>query len=132
MTYTQTEIVGFGNNFLELIDEEEPVLEKGGLKVDEFRRDVSKKLETATKANARQEDLKRQLKEATRAVEAANDDLYRTTSGYLDACIGVVGKGGPAAKNFRRLRSRIRMPGAQGGAPSDKAVTVEPLPEAEG
>jgi len=125
MSLTQTEILGFAQNLLKLIDEEEAALEKAGLNVDEMRKDVSKKLENAVRANARQEDLKRELKDTTVVVEESNDDLYRTTSGYLDACIGMVGKGTIAAKNFRRLRSRIRMPGEQ----SDEMVTVEPIPE---
>jgi len=125
MSLTQTEILGFAQNLLKLIDEEEAALEKAGLNVDEMRKDVSKKLENAVRANARQEDLKRELRDSTVVVEESNDDLYRTTSGYLDACIGMVGKGTTAAKNFRRLRSRIRMPGEQ----SDEMVTVEPIPE---
>ena len=127
MSLTQTEILGFAQNLLKLIDEEEAALEKAGLNVDEMRKDVSKKLENAVRANARQEDLKRELRDSTVVVEESNDDLYRTTSGYLDACIGMVGKGTTAAKNFRRLRSRIRMPGEQ----SDEMVTVEPTPEAK-
>ena len=126
MSYTQTEILGFAKNFLELVEEARDILEKGGLRTDDIRRIVSKKYERAADANARQEEKKRELSELTGEVLATHDDLYRTTSGLLDACMGAAGKGSKVAKNFQRLRSRIRMPGDQVG----KAVTVEPNPEA--
>ena len=113
MSYTQTEIIGFAENFLKLVDQEEALLKEKGLDVELIREDVSGKKEKASTANARQEDQKRELKDSTKEVEATHDDLYRSTSGYMDACIGVVGKGSTAAKNFRRLRSRIRMPVCQ-------------------
>ena len=43
--------------------------------------------EKAAKANARQEDFKQQLKEATVKAEALTDDPYRTSSRDLDASI---------------------------------------------
>jgi len=67
------------------------------------------KRERAARANAQQEDAKRASLAATAEVGAAVDDFCRACSGYLDAIMGVVGKGSPAAKNMGRLRSRIRM-----------------------
>ena len=124
LSYTQTEIAGMGENFIKLVDKTVVILEKGGLKVDEVKKIVSKKLETATAANARQEEAKRNLGNLTKEVEAANDDLYRTVSGYLDGCIGIAGKGTVDGKNFQRLRSRIRIPGSQVG----EDLEAEPLP----
>jgi len=123
MSYTQTEIVGLGNNFLDLVDKAKEILEKGGLRTDEMKVVVSSKLEKAVDVNGRQETKKRELRDLTIELNAANDDLYRTTSGFLDACIGVSGKGSPTARNFQRLRSRIRMPGDQSG----EAGLVEPV-----
>ena len=111
MSYTQTEIAGFGEHFLKLVDNAVVILERGGMRVDEVKKIVSKKVETATTLNARQEEAKRDLGNLTKQVEAANDDCYRTISGYLDACVGIVGKVTVDGKNFQRLRSRIRMPG---------------------
>ena len=48
---------------------------------------------------------------------------FKRNSGFLDACIGVAGKGSRTAKNFQRLRSRIRMP----GDPNGEAGLVEPI-----
>jgi len=50
---------------------------------------------------------------------------FKRNSGFLDACIGVAGKGSRTAKNFQRLRSRISMPGDK----VDGTGLVEPVPE---
>ena len=128
MSLTQTEKMGFSKNVLELVSEEASVLGKAGYDAHKIEAIVTAKYEEAAEANARQEDLKRQLKEATAEVEALTDALYRSASGYLDAAMGAVGKGSDAAKNFQRLRSRIRMPGDQVAA-SGEAPTVEPVLE---
>ena len=128
MSYTQTEIVGLGKHFLRLVDEAKATLEKGGLRTDEMKVVVSSKLEKAVDLNARQETKKRELSDLTAELNAANDDLYRTTSGLLDACIGVSGKGSRTAKNFQRIRSRIRMPGDQSGE-LGQVEPVKPVPE---
>jgi hypothetical protein len=128
MSYTQTEIVGLGKHFLRLVDEAKVILEKGGLRTDEMKVVVSGKLENAVDLNGRQETKKRELSDLTAELNAANDDLYRTTSGYLDACIGVAGKGSRTANNFRRIRSRIRLPGDQSGE-LGQVESVKPVPE---
>jgi hypothetical protein len=117
MSLTQTEKMGFSKNVLELVSEEASVLEKAGYDAHKIGEILTVRYEAAAKANARQEDLKRQLKEATAEVEALTDALYRSASGYLDA-----------AKNFQRLRSRVRMPGDQVAA-SGEAPAVEPVLE---
>ena len=113
MTLTQTEIVGFIRNFLELLVKELVALTAAGVDAGKFEGILMEELETAVAANAHQEALKRQLKEATAVVEETHARLYRTGSTYLDSVIGAVGKTTPAAKNFQRLRSRVRMPGDQ-------------------
>src|SRR2546425_9386038 len=111
MTLTQTENEGIATSFLGLLDEQAPLLEGlSVVNVREMRRIVSEKLKTVVEKNAKQERLKLELRESTVEVDAANDDLYRTISGFLDGIMGAVGKGSPAAKNFQRLRSRVRTP----------------------
>jgi hypothetical protein len=129
MSVTQTEIGGYARNEIELLEKDRTPLEALGIDVDKFLRTLKEKLDTAMAANARQEARKRGLKDDTADVEATHDDLYRTASGYLDAIIGVVGKGSTAAKNYQRLRSRIRMPGDQ--TVEETTTPVEPLPEAQ-
>ena len=129
MSVTQTEIGGYARNEIELLEKDRAPLEALGIDVDKFLRTLKEKLDKAMAANARQEARKRGLKDDTADVEATHDDLYRTASGYLDAIIGVVGKGSTAAKNYQRLRSRIRMPGDQ--TVEETTTPVEPLPEAQ-
>ena len=121
MTMTQTETLGFGKNMVELLDKEGPVLTKAGIDAKGFRATLVEKTERAAAANSRQEEAKRVAKKATEEVVALLDDLYRTASGYLDAAIAAVGKGSETAKNFQRLRSRVRMPdeGGSAQAPSE-------------
>ncbi len=110
MGMTQTEKLGFAKNVLELIEKESATLEAAGYDPDEIHAILGKKYEKASLANANQEDLKRRSKDATGEVVSLTDDLYRTASGYLDAAIAAAGKGSEAAKNFQRLRSRVRAP----------------------
>ena len=121
MTATQTEIEGKATNLRALLLKEKPTLVAAGINVDLFVQVLTTKLETTTTLNADQEGRKRGLKESTVKVEAAYRDLDSTTSGFLDAIMGAVGKTTPAAKNFQRIRSRVRMPD------SGPATPVEPV-----
>ena len=116
MGMTQTETLGFGKNMVELLEKEGPALTKAGIDANGFRTILTQKVENAAAANARQEEAKRVAKKTTEEVVALLDDLYRTASGYLDAAIAAVGKGSETAKNFQRLRSRVRMPDEGGEA----------------
>ncbi|MBI4416069.1 MAG: hypothetical protein HY557_03700 [Euryarchaeota archaeon] len=116
---TQTEKIGFGKNMLELVEKESAVLERAGYNPGEIHAILTEKYEKASEANARQEEMKRASKQQTEETVALTDDLYRTASGYLDAAIAAAGKGSEAAKNFQRLRSRVRAPG-EGEAPEDE------------
>lgn len=129
MALTQTEIVGFLRNLLELLVTERATLVAAGIDAGKFEKDLRKEMETAVAANARQEALKRDLKVATQVVEETHGSAYRVGSSYLDAIIGAVGKTTPAGQNFRRLRSRIRMPGDQSS--SEVTTPGEPAPEAK-
>ncbi len=117
MTVSQTEALGVAKNVVELYGKEGGALEGGGLRAKEMQATLASKLEQAARANARQEELKRDLKASTEEVVALTEELYRTASGYLDAAIAAVGKGSEAAKNFQRLRSRVRAPDQGGEAP---------------
>jgi len=122
MTWTQTDLKGLAKGFMGLLDEEAPLLKGTPIDIEEVRKIVSGKLEDVVEKDARQEHAKIELRESTGEVNAANDDLYRTISGWLDAVIGAVGKGSPAAQNFQRLRSRVRMPDHEGAQ-----IAVEPV-----
>ena len=116
MTATQTEAVGMLENERELIRKEAAPLTEAGIDVGAQDAKLEKAQTRFVEANARQEALKRALKEATAEVEAAYREMYAVGSSVLDVLIGAVGKTSASGKNFRRLRSRIRMPGDQSAA----------------
>ena len=124
---TQTEKIGFGKNLIELAEKEPEILRKAGFDPDKILAILTAKYERAATANAKQEEMKRTSKAQTQETEDATDDLYRTASGYLDTFMAAAGKGSEAAKNFQRLRSRVRRPDEDEGV----ATPAEPLPEAE-
>ncbi len=121
MTMTETEKIGFGRQVRELVNTEPEVLTKAGTDPKEVDRILGEKEEKAVAAHARQEDAKRVSLAATAADEAASDDYYRAASGYLDVMIAAAGKGSIKARNFQRLRSRVRDPDAP------EAPAVEPV-----
>ena len=128
MSLTQTEKLGFGKNVLGLVDDVAPELENTPLDPAKIRKDLAEKYERAATANARQEEAKRVALEATAAMDEATDLFYRAASGYLDAIIGVVGKGSLAANNMARLRSRIRAAGDQSGEATTPGGTPPDAP----
>ena len=123
MTLSYTEKIGRAKRVVELFETELAMMEAAGFDPKHITSVLTEKLEATVAADARQEDLKRQLRGVTQEVVALADDLYRSSSGYLDAAIAAAGKGSDAAANIRRIRSRVRMPG-NGSA----ETPVEPLP----
>ena len=111
MTATQTESIGFARGEMDHIGRLRPVLKPLGIDGDEFIRVLNVKIDVATRANARQEAQKAELKRTTAETDEAFEDVYRTASGFLDAMVGALGKNSPEAQVLLRLRSRIRMPG---------------------
>jgi len=124
MGRTQTEIVGFAENVRTALQKVRKELNAAGYGADEIDAILGNAIRECAEANARQEALKRELKATTSEVEAQNLRIYRMASGYLDAAMGALGKGGDAAKNLQRIRSRIRQP-----ADAAATTTQEPLPE---
>ena len=116
MTKTQTEVLGFGKNVIEGLQKVSDALEEAGMDPEEIIEILTRKLQETAELNARQEELKRELRVSTRAVVGGNHAFYMMASGYLDAAMGAVGKGSDDAKNLRRLRSRIRDPAEQTAA----------------
>ncbi len=128
MGATYTEVAGYLRNEIAFLEKERDLLDAQNLPVDEWIRDLKAKLQRAVDANAAQEQAKRAQLAATNEVEASHDDAYRTASGYLDAAIGVLGKGSEATKNMQRIRSRIRLPGDQ--TPEEPATAPGGIPPA--
>jgi len=108
MTMTWTEILGFLMGILDILNEEKLALVKGGMDVDLVSAEIAHMLEEARAANDIQESHKRQLKTSTTLVEERMRRAYVVGSSALDMAMGAVSKDSPAAKNFQRIRSKIR------------------------
>ncbi|MBI3851944.1 MAG: hypothetical protein HY298_16935 [Verrucomicrobia bacterium] len=77
------------------------------------------KLASMSQLNTEQEQLKVNLGNKTKALDAASTDGYTDTSGVIDAMMGMLGKSSIEAKNLQTIRSRIR----QGGGPTPPGPT---------
>jgi Tfp pilus assembly protein PilO len=79
------------------------------------------KLDTINKLHTEDEQLKVSLRQKSADFSDAMDDGYRDTSGLVDAMMGLLGKGTPAANSLQGLRSRIRQ-GGGGNSPAPSPV----------
>ena len=122
MSLSETQILGLSENTHELYVEIRPALKAAGHDVDEMLRIHQQLHDEAVALNAKQEALKRELKETTIKVRKCMRKLYNLSSGYVDTAMTAVERGSPAAKIIRRLRSRIRRPDV------DESPTVQPAP----
>jgi len=124
MVRTQTEVVGFLGNLQKGLRKVRTELAKLGYDPAAMDGNLDRMIGELTDENARQEEMKRELKAQTAKLVALNRKYWGQGGAYLEAAIGAVGPGSDEAKNFQRIRSRIRLP-------ADVAATAqEPLPEA--
>jgi hypothetical protein len=124
MALSETQTFGLSDTVQKLFREKRDLLVKARLDVDSMLVQMSTDHEDATKANADQEAAKLNAREKTERFVAAKRKLYVTISSCLDMAIGAVRKDSLAAKNFQRLRSRIRRPDVA------EQIAREPTPEA--
>lgn len=109
-------------SILDILSQEKLALIKGGMDVDLVSAEVAHALEEARAANDVQESHKRQLRTSTDLVEARARRAYIVGSSALDMAMGAVSKDSPAAKNFQRIRSKIRQ------EKNDVNAVVQPVP----
>jgi len=121
MALSETQVFGFGENVLKLLQKEQAALSKGGMDMDSILVMLGTLLEAAVQANAQQHDLRRSSQAATATSVRMTRRLYVTSSGFLDMAIAAVAKDSAAAKEFRKLRSRI-------GKPPEGPDTLVPVP----
>jgi uncharacterized tellurite resistance protein B-like protein len=123
MSLTEAEILGLSENVQELFVNVKVALKGAGYDADKML-EILKQVHAETVAlNAQQEALKRQLRDTSKRLEVLFQKLYNLASGYIDAAMTSVDKSSPAAKNIRRLRSRIRRPNLA------ESPAVQPAPE---
>ena len=115
MALSETQTFGFVENVLKLLEKESAALKRGGMDIEPVIATLRSVLGAAVTANAQQHDQRRAAKAATAHSEAMTKRSYVAASGFLDMAIAAVEKNSPAAKDFRRLRSRVGRPPADAG-----------------
>src|SRR2546427_11926857 len=98
MTATQTEIRGLVDKEIEVLVQRRAELEAAGLNVGALIEKLTRQQADAVAEDARQEFLKTEGKRSTARVTAAYETLYESSSGILDAMMGVLGKNSDDAK----------------------------------
>ena len=126
--YSEAQILGTIEKIEDLQVTERNTLVKGNLDVDEMHQKLLAQHRKTNASNEKQEQKKRELKASTEEHEADLKQLYVMGSSQLDMMIGSVDKNSVAAKNFRRIRSRITLPDKDGVFEIEPATQPSPEP----
>ncbi len=119
--YGHAQTLGFSEDVQAALGKERAALGKAGVDADVVLGQIAEMHERVATLNARQESLKRELRETTVGYVAALRALYVLCSGALDIAMAAVRKDSPAAQNLRRLRSAITR-----ARPSPAAISEQP------
>ena len=122
MTMSEAQVSGAIGDIAEALIQAEKPLAKVGVNGPKFGAELLTDRERCEKADAEQELAKRVQREKTKAKDAAYHRLWVKGSGFLDIVIAAVEKDSDAAKNFRRIRSRVARP------PAGETTQPAPLP----
>jgi len=128
MGYSEAQILGLVEKTEDLQVTERATLTGANLNVVSMREELLALHRKANDSNERQEQKKRELKEATAEHEKDLKRLYVLASSQLDMMIGAVEKDSIAAKNFRRIRSRLKRPDADDLAVAQPVTQPVPTP----
>ncbi len=121
--YSEAQILGTIEKVEDLQVTERAALKKGNLDIDNMHQELLAQHRKTNASNEKQEQKKRELREATEEHEADLKQLYGMGSSHLDMMIGSVDKNSIPAKNFRRIRSRMKRPDA------DETTEATPVPQ---
>lgn len=107
MPASTTETIGFCDQFIQLLLDNQADLQTKGLNVTDWITEIGGLKNDAVSKDAQQDQMKAAAKTKTKESQDATKLAYKTTSTRLDAVIGVLGKDTPAAKEAGRLRSSL-------------------------
>jgi hypothetical protein len=126
--YSEAQILGTVEKIEDLQVTERAALMKGNLDVDTMHQKLVAQHRKANASNERQEQKKRELREITEEHETDLKQLYVIGSSQLDMMIGAVDKNSIPAKNFRRIRSRMKRPDSDTMVEPAQNLIAEPAP----
>ncbi len=118
MAVSNTEKIGFANQFIQLMQDNSTLLKGSGLDVKDWITEITGQRDNAVVEGGKQDERQAAAKAQTKISGDAHKLLYSNSSTKLDAVTGVLGKGTPAAKQAAKLRSSINK-SARKPKPSD-------------
>lgn len=107
MSASNTEIVGFLDQLVRLMEDNHDDLKVKGLEVSPWIAEVTDLKNDIVTKSIEQDGMQAALKAKTKDVQAATKLGYDTGSTRLDAIVGVLGKTTPLGKQSAKLRSNI-------------------------
>jgi hypothetical protein len=107
MAVSQTETIGFADQFKQFLIDNQAELMAKGLDVTGWITDTESLKADAVIQLGKQDELQAAAKAQTIVADAALKLLYDTNSTRLDAAKGVIGKNTPLAKQLGKLRTSI-------------------------
>ncbi len=122
MALSEAQLLGYSETVHKTFGEERAAMKAAGYDPDAMARNLKGLHDEVVEVGAKQEDLKRELRDTTKRLEVLSKRLSNLTSGGVDALMTAVERSSPAAKIIRRLRSRITRPDG------DTTPPVEPAP----
>jgi len=126
--YSEAQILGTIEKVEDLQVTERAALMQGNLGIDTMHQKLLAQHRKANASNEKQEQKKRELREITEEHEADLKQLYVIGSSQLDMMIGAVDKNSISAKNFRRIRSRMKRPDNEAGVEPAQNLVAKPAP----
>ena len=125
--YSEPQELGMIEKIEDVQVTERAMLLAGGLEIDALHTKLLAQHKKTNASNEKQENYKRLLKAATEEHVEDLKQLYVMGSSQLDMMIGAVDKNSVAAKNFRRIRSKITMPDETAGTENGPAISPTPV-----
>ena len=107
MAASSAEIIGFCEQFVQLMDDNKTDLNTKGLDVTGWITEITAMKDAAVVDSTVQDDMQAALKVQTKKARDSINLAYETSSTRLDAVMGVLGKTTPLGKQAGRLRSSI-------------------------
>lgn len=107
MAVSITETIGFCDQLVQLLEDNQAALKAKGLDVTEWITDTTSLKNNAVADTAKQDEMQAATKVQTAKAKDSIKLAYKTNSSRLDAVMGVLGKDTPAAKQAGKLRSSL-------------------------
>lgn len=107
MSMSTTETIGFCNQLIQLLQDNQTDLQQKGLDVSGWITELTTLNNDTIAQDATHDNMRVAFKEQTKKAQDSANLTYKTTSTKLDAVIGVLGKDTLLAKQAARLRSSI-------------------------